>query len=198
VTRADDRVDLYWIPLGAGGHCVRFNGRVFEALCAWRDHRARRELFHAALVVRLDGHEHAIEMAPEWNAPDPARGVACTGPVGLRVLGRSRWFRYEVRSWRDGVIPDLDEAVDSPRCVSADRQVAIRVLRSLPDFPTATWGRDDLRTGDMWNSNSLVAWVLQHGGVDAHALHPPEGGSAPGWTAGLVLADREAAPGRVS
>ena len=23
-------VDLYWLPLGAGGHCVRFNGRVFE------------------------------------------------------------------------------------------------------------------------------------------------------------------------
>ena len=25
-------VDLYWIPLGAGGHSVRFNGRVFEAI----------------------------------------------------------------------------------------------------------------------------------------------------------------------
>jgi hypothetical protein len=171
MTRADDRVDLYWIPLGAGGHCVRFNGRVFEAVCAWREHRARRELFHAALVVHLDGHDHAIEMAPEWNAPDPARGVARTGPV---------------------------EAVDSPRCVSADRQVAIRLLASLPDFPTATWGRDELRTGDMWNSNSLVSWALQRGGVDAHHLVPPGGGSAPGWTAGLVVADRDEAPGRIS
>ena len=25
-------VDLYWIPLGAGGHSVRLNGRVFEAI----------------------------------------------------------------------------------------------------------------------------------------------------------------------
>jgi hypothetical protein len=25
-------VALYWIPLGAGGHSVRFNGRVFEAI----------------------------------------------------------------------------------------------------------------------------------------------------------------------
>ena len=26
-------VDLYWLPLGAGGHSVRLNGRVFEG---WR------------------------------------------------------------------------------------------------------------------------------------------------------------------
>ena len=26
-----DGVDLFWLPLGAGGHCVRFNGRVYEA-----------------------------------------------------------------------------------------------------------------------------------------------------------------------
>ena len=25
-------VDLYWLPLGAGGHSVRWNGRVFEAV----------------------------------------------------------------------------------------------------------------------------------------------------------------------
>jgi hypothetical protein len=28
-------VELYWLPLGAGGHSVRSNGRVFEALAAW-------------------------------------------------------------------------------------------------------------------------------------------------------------------
>jgi hypothetical protein len=96
------------------------------------------------------------------------------------------------------VIPDLDEAVDSPRCVSADRQVAIRVLASLADFPTATWGRDELRTGDMWNSNSLVSWALRQGGVDALHLVPPGGGNAPGWTAGLVVADRDVATRGVS
>ena len=25
-------IDLYWLPLGAGGHSVRLNGRVFEAV----------------------------------------------------------------------------------------------------------------------------------------------------------------------
>jgi hypothetical protein len=27
-----DGVDLYWLPLGAGGHFVRLNGRIYEAL----------------------------------------------------------------------------------------------------------------------------------------------------------------------
>ena len=27
-------VDLYWLPLGAGGNSVRLNGRVFEAVAA--------------------------------------------------------------------------------------------------------------------------------------------------------------------
>ncbi|MDO9379009.1 MAG: hypothetical protein Q7T56_09170 [Nocardioidaceae bacterium] len=38
-------VDLYWLPLGAGGHVVAWNGRVFEALVARREtvERADRE-----------------------------------------------------------------------------------------------------------------------------------------------------------
>ena len=28
-------IDLYWLPLGAGGHSVRVNGKVFEAVAAW-------------------------------------------------------------------------------------------------------------------------------------------------------------------
>ena len=27
-------VELYWLPLGAGGHSVRYNGRVFESVAA--------------------------------------------------------------------------------------------------------------------------------------------------------------------
>ena len=33
-TMDDGKVDLYWLPLGAGGHCVRANGRVYEAIAA--------------------------------------------------------------------------------------------------------------------------------------------------------------------
>ncbi len=186
-------VDLYWIPLGAGDntHCVRFNGRVYEALGAWRGHRRPQELFHAALCVHVDGVPYAVEMAPAWGVPDVDRGVACVGPVGLPWLGRSRWFRYEVRCWRHGAIPDLAEAVGGARRVSGDRASAGRVLDLLPEFTPATWGRDELRTGEMWNSNSLVSWVLARAGLDTGRLTPPGEGRAPGWGAGIAVARRE-------
>jgi hypothetical protein len=66
-----------------------------------------------------------------------------------------------------------------------------RVLELLPQFPTATWGRDELGTGDMWNSNSLVAWALARAGAEVSTLRPPTRGRAPGWSAGLVVADRD-------
>ena len=56
--------------------------------------------------------------------------------------------------------------------------------------PGLTWGRDELGLGDMWNSNSLVAWLLATSGHDVESLAPPGGGRAPGWTAGLELARR--------
>jgi hypothetical protein len=55
-----------------------------------------------------------------------------------------------------------------------------------------TWGRDELGAGEMWNSNSAVAWALARTGHDMNAIGPPTRGRAPGWNAGLVLADRQA------
>jgi hypothetical protein len=63
-------VDPCWIPLGAVGHCMRFNGRVFEAIEAARRHRQRCDLDHAALVVELAGDRYTIEIAPSRNADD--------------------------------------------------------------------------------------------------------------------------------
>ena len=62
----------------------------------------------------------------------------------------------------------------------------------MPAFPTATWGRDELGTGDMWNSKSLISWLLARSGHDTDSLRPPVHGRAPGWSAGLVAAVREA------
>ena len=59
-----------------------------------------------------------------------------------------------------------------------------------------TWGRDELGTGDMWNSNSLVAWLLARSGHEVSGLEPPGGGRAPGWSAGLVVAGRALEPER--
>ena len=184
-------VDLYWLPLGAGAHCVRWNGRVYEAAVALRERRARCDLYHAALEVRVDGDRFVLEMAPVWDRPEPDRGVVAEGAVGLPWLGRSRWFRYEVRRWRNGTIPDVSSAVDSPRRLSADGAQARHVLKLAPDFPALTWGRDELDTGDMWNSNSLIAWLLARSNHDTDAAQPPPGGRAPGWSAGLIVAARQ-------
>jgi hypothetical protein len=187
-TSACAAVDLYWLPLGAGGRSVRFNGLVFEAVAARVHHRTPCDLYHSALDVRTGADRYVIEMAPVWNERARERGVVAEGAVGSRRLGRFSLFRYEIRRWRDGRIPDIAEATDSPRRLSDDPDVARRVLELVPQVPTLVWGRDELHSGDMWNSNSVVAWLLTRAGIDARAVRPPAGGRAPGWTAGLATA----------
>ena len=186
------RGDVYWLPLGAGdaSHCVRWNGRVFEAVAAAREHRRRQDLYHSALEIRRGEDRFVIEMAPVWAMVAADRGVVCEGAVGLPLLGRSRLFRYEIRRWRDGTIPDVSYAVASPHGVSTDSDRVQLLLDLVPSFPTATWGRDELGAGEMWNSNSLISWLLARSGHDTDTVNPPVGGRAPGWHAGLVVARR--------
>jgi hypothetical protein len=183
-------VDLYWIPLGAGGHCVRFNGKAFEALAAARQHRTRNDLYHAALIVQVDDERYTIELAPSPNANQASRGVVATGAVGSQVIGRLRLFRYEVRLWPRGSIPDLQYAVGEPQRLTTDPDAARRLLAAIPDVPTPVWGRDQLDTGEMWNSNSLISWSLATAGLATDQLRPPPHGRAPGWDAGLIVAQR--------
>lgn len=183
-------MNLYWLPLGAGGHCVRFNGRVFEAVAARIERRSPCDLYHSALEIQDGLGRHVIEMAPVWNEPSKDRGVVAEGAVGARRAGRLRLFRYEIRCWPDGRIPDVDEAVDSPICLSSDPACAARILGLVASVPTAVWGRDELNAGEMWNSNSLISWLLVLGGVPVEHVHPPRGGRAPGWDAGLAVANR--------
>jgi hypothetical protein len=185
-------VKLYWIPLGAGGHFVRFNGRVFEAIEAARRHRSRCDLYHAGLVVELEGDRYTIELTPSPDAEAASRGVVATGAVGSRHAGWLRIFRYEVRCWRGGSIPDLGDAVGGPRRLSSDPLAARRVLDAAVIAPTPVWGRDELKTGEMWNSNSLTAWLLATAGLLTDRVEPPPRGRAPGWHAGLEVARRSA------
>ena len=186
-------VDLYWLPLGAGGHSVRLNGHVFEAVAARLQHRPACDLYHSALVVHLPGQgRFVIEQAPIPDTRGAERGVVVEGPVGARWAGRIRIFRYEVRRWRDGVIPDLAEAVESPTRLTNDPGVARQLWESAADLPAPVWGRDEFGTGEMWTSNSIVSWLITRSGLPVESIRLPAGGRAPGWHAGIAVARRTA------
>jgi hypothetical protein len=161
---------------------------VYEAISARLQRRPARDLYHSALQVEVEGERYVIEQTPVPRLSDEDHGVVASGPVGRRWAGRFRIFRYEIRVWRGGHIPDVAEAVDSPRRLSSEPDLARRVLQVVPRVPTPVWGRDELGTGEMWNSNAVIAWVIARSGVDAGSITPPEGGRAPGWRAGVAVA----------
>ena len=193
-------IDLFWIPLGAGGTgFVRLNGRIYETVRALLEKRPRQDLYHSALQVQVPEGRFTIENA--WPSPDSdtaARGVVGEGPVFSSWMATMRPFRYEVRCWRDGIIADIDAAVVSPLVVSDDQEVAHRLLDLVPAVPRLVWGRDQLATGDMWNSNSVIAWLLAASGLSLDGIQPPTGGRAPGWQAGLAVERRCRGTGRIN
>ena len=182
-------IDLFWIPLGAGGvGFVRFNGRAYEAIKARREHRAPKPLYHSALQVTTEDGRYVIENA--WPSPNrriEERGVVVEGPVFSPWLGGLRSFRYEVRCWRDGVIPDAGAAGD-PVHLTDDLTKARLLLELAPSLPPHVWGRDELGSGEMWNSNSAVSWLLARAGLPMESIRPPRGGRAPGWQSGIRAA----------
>jgi hypothetical protein len=184
-------VDLYWLPLGAGQHVVRLSGRLFEAISARLQRRSPCDLYHSALVIDGPQGRYVIEQTPIPDVHGERRGVVLEGAVGSRFAGRFRLFRYEVRRWRDGVIPDIEQAVSSPVCVTSDPARASHVLDLVPSVPAHVWGRDESHTGDMWNSNSVISWLLARAGLDPARIQPPPGGRAPGWRAGVDIVARD-------
>src|SRR5437764_15102428 len=83
-------VDLYWLPLGAGGHSVRLNGIVYEAVIARLERRRRCDLYHSALEIAVPDGRYVIEMTPVRAADGVERDIAAAGPVGARWGGRCR------------------------------------------------------------------------------------------------------------
>ena len=58
------------------------------------------------------------------------------------------------------------------------------MLDLLPKLPALVWGRDELGAGEMWNSNSIIAWLLASAGLRADSIRPPSGraqGGVPAW-----------------
>jgi hypothetical protein len=182
--RAAAAVDLYWLPLGAGGHFVRLNGRLYEALTARVQRRPAYNLYHSALQVEVPDGTFVIEQAPVHDWSGAGRGVVAEGPVGARWAGRCRIFRYEIRLWPGGHIPDVAEAVNSPQRLSDDDHIARRVLEATGRVPTPVWGRDELHTGrDV--ELELRDRVDARAQRDRHRVNP-----APGRRTGARLARR--------
>ena len=44
------------------------------------------------------------------------------------------------------------------------------MLELAPYVPTPVWGRDELRAGEMWNSNSLISWLIARSGLDVESI----------------------------
>jgi hypothetical protein len=145
------------------------------------------------LQVFVPEGRYVVENTPVVDDRGRERGVVIEGAVGARWAGRFRMFRYEMRRWLGGVIPDISEAVDSPRRLSSDLSDARRLLELMPQMPVLVWGRDELRAGEMWNSNSMISWLIARTGLDVGSIQPPAGGRAPGWHAGVVAAAAESA-----
>ena len=80
--------------------------------------------------------------------------------------------------------------MSSPVRIADDPSVVQHVLELVPLVPTPVWGRDELGAGEMWNSNSVISWLLTRASLCAEAGAPPGGGRAPGWDAGVLTAQR--------
>ena len=143
------------------------------------ERRPACDLYHSALQVEVPEARFVIEQAPVADLSGEQRGVVAAGAVGSRWASRFRIFRYEIRVWRNGHIPDVIEAVESPRRLASDEHRARRVLDVVAQVPTPVWGRDELGTGEMWNSNSVIAWVLARSGIHAESIALRQAGGRP-------------------
>jgi hypothetical protein len=128
-----------------------------------------------ATAVRVGWLSRARWPAIGWRAAGvPLRGAPLAGQ-GHR------------RRWRGG---------GEPQRLSDDPRQARRLLDLAASLPNLVWGRDELGTGELWNSNSAISWLLARSGLPTDAIRPPAGGRAPGWAAGRVAARRWQSGGR--
>lgn len=169
---------------------MRLNGRAFEALAARVAGREAKDLYHSALTLHCDGVPTIIEMTPSVGGPSGDHGVVVEGPVGVRGVAGVGVLRYEIRCWANGRISDIGEQVAPPLRLSDRAEDARRIIALAPQVPALTWGRDEHGVGEMWNSNSVISWLVKRAELAAEAVRPPRGGRAPGWRAGITVARR--------
>jgi hypothetical protein len=134
-------IELYWLPLGAGGWFVRLNGRIWEAIHAQRKHRRPLDLYHTALIVRVPEGRFVVENCwPIPNADGPAPQRAGGGAGVEPPAGPLADVRYESAAGETASSPNAGEAVASPQLLSQDSVVAHRLLDLVGSLPNPVWG----------------------------------------------------------
>ena len=92
-------VDLYWLPLGAGGHFVCLNGRVFEAVVSRLEHRPACDLYHSALQVRVpEGRLLIDRLMPCYDAVRAEHAIVPGDIATVYAATRRADF---IRAWRE-------------------------------------------------------------------------------------------------
>jgi hypothetical protein len=143
-------IDLYWLPLGAGGHSVRLNGLAFEAIAARLHHRGRADLYHSALQVYVPEKQYVVDQGPAWSEGSRCGVVGEGAGSAAGATGSSRTSQRPSRAHE--------------RRLTQEPELGQRLLDLAPQVPTPVWGRDELGTGEMWNSNSTISWLLARAG----------------------------------
>ena len=78
--------------------------------------------------------------------------------------------------------------VDQPRIV-AFRLTSHNLIRRLGPRSVVSAAAACGVLGDMWNSNSVIAWLLTRAGINARDMQSPQGGRAPGWMTVVLEAE---------
>lgn len=125
---------------------------------------------------------------------DPRHPRAGRPPTALRFVHAALVATFDDETASVEMAPMPDHNGHEVRGVVAVGAVGIRQLGRFRVFrsevPTPVWGRDELNTGEMWNSNSVIAWALARHELDGRAGPPPNNGRAPGWASGIAAADQ--------
>jgi len=152
-----------------------------------------RQPLSLGLVVVAPAGRFVIEQTPVPDHHGERRGVSWRERSDRNSSDASISSGYEIRRWRHGVIPDIAEAVSSPVRLTEEPTRASQIVYLVPSVPDLVWGRDEGHTGEIWNSNSVVSWLLARAGLDPDRIQPPTGGRSPGWRAGVEIAHRHSA-----
>ena len=189
---AEASVDLYWLPLGAGGHSVRLNGRVYES---WWPRMPRGGRPSTSTTPRswfaCPAGRFVIEQAPVRDGNGRERGVVSEGPVASRWAGRWRIFRYEVRLLARRLDTGRRRGGRQPAATNERSSCGTPAARARAAGADADVGtRRVLRGGDVELELAESPGSLSAAGSRLASIRPPAGGRAPGWNAGVTVARR--------